>query len=260
MTLTAQVPDGSPADRRAPTAPLDVAALDPGPLLAAELEDVDPRSVDEYNLVEMIAGYQRVAAWAQARMTELTGVLARRPALNPHHPLPGGEYSTNVTAEELAPRLGLSRFAAKRMVTNARAFHHKLEDTGTALRDGQIDYPKACTLVRLLADQPSDVAWEVQQIVLPDAPHQSHTQLTRAVQAAIIAIDPHRATQRHRRARDTRRVDHPRPLPDGMASLFACCPRPMLPAWIWHWRPPREARRRRGTRGRSTSCGPMAWH
>ncbi|MEE6282523.1 DUF222 domain-containing protein [Georgenia sp. MJ170] len=208
-----------------PTSPADFfAALDPGPLLAAELEDIDPRTVDEYDLVEMVAGYHRLAAWAQGRMTDLTGVLARRPALNPHHPLPDGDYNTNVTAEELAPRLGLSRFAAKRMVTNSRAFRQKLEDTGTALREGRIDYPKACTLVRLLADQPFDVAWEVQQLVLPDAPHQSQTQLTRAVQAAIIAVDPHRATQRHRRARDTRRVDHPRPLPDGMASMFAVMP------------------------------------
>src|SRR5690625_2956284 len=200
-----------------------LAALDPGAFLAAELEDIDPRTVDEYCLVEMVVGYHRIAAWAHGRMTEVAAQLSRRPALNPRS-LPTGDEVMNVTAEELSPRLGLSRFAAKRLVDCGRLFGSTLEDTGEALRRGLIDYPKACTLVRLLKDQPPDVAWEVQQIVLPDAPHQTITQLEKAVAKAIISVDPMRATARHKRAREERRVHHPRPLPDGMASVFAVLP------------------------------------
>lgn len=199
--------------------------LEPGPVLAAELERITADSVDEYDLVEMVAGYARIAAWAQARMVEVAGDLSRRPALNPRMVLPGGgEYATNVAAEELAPRLGLSRFAAKRIVTNAREFRRELAATGEALRAGEIDYSKACTMVRLLADHPAEVAVEVQEHVLPRAGHMSHTELTRAVQKAIIAIDPDHATARCREARARRRVDHPRPLPDGMSSIFAILP------------------------------------
>lgn len=201
-----------------------LASVLPGPRLAAELEDIDPRSVDLYALVEMVAAYQRIASWASARATELSGALAGRPGINPHHPLPGGKEAASFAAAELAPRLGVTRFAARRMVDSARLFRDKLDQTAQALREGFIDQSKSAVLVRHLADQPADVAWEVQRLVLPDARHQTPSQLARAVEKAIIAVDPSRAIQRHRRARDQRRVDHPRPLPDGMASIHALLP------------------------------------
>src|SRR5690606_22930869 len=199
-------------------------SLAPGPALAETLEALDPRTVDLYALVEMVAGYQRVASWATARVTELSGRLAGRPGSNPHHPLPGGKIAADSAAAELAPRLGITRFTARRMVDRARLFRDKLDQTADALEQGLIDAVKAAVLARHLAEQPADVAWEVQRVVLPDAPHQTPSQLARAVEKAVIAIDPSRATQRHRRAREQRRVDHPRPLPDGMASIHALLP------------------------------------
>ncbi|MBD8062935.1 HNH endonuclease signature motif containing protein [Oceanitalea stevensii] len=199
-------------------------SLAPGPALAETLEALDPRTVDLYALVEMVAGYQRVASWATARVTELSGRLAGRPGINPHHPLPGGKIAADSAAAELAPRLGITRFTARRMVDRARLFRDKLDQTADALEQGLIDPAKAAVLSRHLAEQPADVAWEVQRVVLPDAPHQTPSQLARAVEKAVIAIDPSRATQRHRRAREQRRVDHPRPLPDGMASIHALLP------------------------------------
>ncbi len=199
-------------------------SLAPGPALAETLEALDPRTVDLYALVEMVAGYQRVASWAAARVTELSGLLAGRPGINPHHPLPGGKIAADSAAAELAPRLGITRFTARRMVERARLFRDKLDQTANALEQGLIDPAKAAVLTRHLAEQPADVAWEVQRVVLPDAPQQTPSQLARAVEKAIIAIDPSRAVQRHRRAREERRVDHPRPLPDGMASIHAFLP------------------------------------
>ena len=201
-----------------------LASLEPGLFLAAELESIDPRTVDEYHLVEMVAGYHRIAAWAHGRMTEVAASLSRRPALNPRRTFPTGDEVMNVAAEELSPRLGLSRFAVKRLVEIGQLFSLKLEDTGAALQLGLIDYPKACAIARHLKDQPDDVAWEVQQIVLPDATHQTITQLEKALAKAIISVDPLRATARHRAAREQRRVNHPRPLPDGMASILAILP------------------------------------
>ncbi|MCM3659647.1 HNH endonuclease [Georgenia satyanarayanai] len=199
-------------------------SLAPGPALAAALEALGPRAVSLYALVEMVAGYQRLASWATARAIELSGAVAGRPGINPHHPLPGGKIAADCAAAELAPRLGITRFAARRMVGDARLFRDKLAQTAQALRLGLVNPAKAAVLTRHLADQPADVAWEVQRVILPDAPHQTPSQLTRAVEKAIIAIDPNRAVQRHRRAREERRVDHPRPLPDGMASIHAFLP------------------------------------
>ena len=217
-------PGPLPPDPLEPVAPDRLPGMAPGPNLARMLAGIDRAAVDEYDLVEMIAGYQRIAAWAQSSMAHLAARLSRRPALNPRSPLPADTATLDVTAEELAPRLGVSRFAARRLVDAGRAFGLRLEDTAVALHEGRIDYPKTCVLVRLLADQPDDVAWEVQQLVLPHAPHQTVTQLERAVSLAVIAVDPHRATARARAARAGRRVDHPRALPDGMASLYAVLP------------------------------------
>ncbi len=205
--------------------PSDIlAGILPGPSLVGELSATDPREVDEYHLVEMIAGCGRVAAWMEWTMAALAARLSRRVAMNPRGSLPTGEYVLNVTAQELAPRLGVSKLAARRLVENGRKFGLELENTGIALREGRIDYAKACAIARLLRDQPGDVAWAVQQEVLPDAPHQTVTQLERAVSRAIIAIDPVRATARHKAAREQRKVHHPRPLPDGMASMTAILP------------------------------------
>ncbi|QDB80122.1 DUF222 domain-containing protein [Georgenia wutianyii] len=201
-----------------------LATVAPGPQLAGALEATDPRGLDLYDLVEVIAGYHRLASWAHARLTELTGRLTRRPGINPHHPLPGGRFAADAAAAELAPRLGIPRRTARRIVGNAALFRDTLDQTADALRLGHLDPVKADTLARLLGDQPADVAWEVQRQVLPAAPHQTANQLSRAVQRALVAVDPHRATQRHRAARETRRVDHPRPLPDGMAALYAVLP------------------------------------
>lgn len=208
-------PASAPPDRLASDV---LAGIEPGVFLAAELESVDPRGEDEYHVVEMVAGYQRIAAWAQHRSSALAARLSRRRLLD------AGGQGVEVTAQELAPRLGISRFAARRLVEAGRLFTDRLEDTGIALARGLIDWAKAGVLVRHLADQPADVAWEVQQLVLPDAPWQTVTQLERAVARAIISIDPLRAAARHRAARERRRVDHPRALPDGMASLYAVLP------------------------------------
>ena len=226
VRLTRALPSAGPHGISGPAAALEelLATVAPGPQLAGALEATDPRGLDLYDLVEVIAGYHRLASWAHARLTELAGSLTRRPGINPHHPLPGGRLAADAATAELAPRLGIPRRTARRIVGNAALFRDTLDQTADALRLGHLDPVKADTLARLLGDQPADVAWEVQHQVLPAAPHQTANQLSRAVQRALVAVDPHRATQRHRAARETRRVDHPRPLPDGMAALYAVLP------------------------------------
>jgi len=195
-----------------------LAAVAPGLGLVHELEGIETRRVDEYHLVEAVAGWQRIAAWAQWNMSQAAGCLSRRSLLDPQG------SGTSAAAGELAPRLGISRFAAKRMIEMGRLFEVKLQDTGIALARGLIDYPKAAALARMLGELDDDVAWAVQQEVLPNATHQTITQLERATATAIISIDPVRATARHKAARDKRKVNHPRPLPDGMALLSAVLP------------------------------------
>src|SRR5699024_1680775 len=115
----------------------------------AELEHVDTSEVDEYYLVEMAAAYQRLASWAQARLTHIGGELARRTLFSSRGALPSVVDAGNMAADELAPRLGLSRFASRRIVRNARQFAGTFAATGHALATGQIDAQKASTIVSM---------------------------------------------------------------------------------------------------------------
>ncbi len=129
-----------------------------------------------------------------------------------------------MTAEELAPALGCSRRAARRLVTDGRAFEGALAATGEALTRGEIDVPRARVLVDALADQPVEVAWAVQDAVLPQAPGRTCAQLSRDVARALIVADPTGATERCRAAAERRHVDRPKPLADGMAGWWAVLP------------------------------------
>lgn len=209
---------------RQPVPPEALAAMAPDAQLLAELEDVDPREVDEYYLVEMAAGYQRIAAWATAKLTRVAGELSRRPLMNGSGALPSHVKAGNMAADELAPRLGLSRFATQRIVSNARAFESVFSLTGQALATGHIDARKATTIVSMLEDYPVEVAVLVQDAVIDDAGTQTHSQLVEAIKKAVIAVSHDDADLFHAKARARRRVEHPRQLPDGMASIRAVVP------------------------------------
>ncbi|WP_152188641.1 HNH endonuclease [Georgenia satyanarayanai] len=220
-TLTDQEPSFA---SRQPVPAEALAAMAPDGQLLAELEDIDPREVDEYFLVEMAAGYQRMAAWATAKLTRVAGELSRRPLMNGSGALPSHVMGGNMAADELAPRLGLTRFAAQRIVSNARAFESVFSLTGQALAIGHIDARKATTIVSMLEDYPVEIAVLVQDAVIDDAGTQTHNQLVEAIKQAVIAVGHDDADLFHARARARRRVEHPRQLPDGMASIRAVVP------------------------------------
>ncbi|PYF97388.1 protein of unknown function [Georgenia satyanarayanai] len=201
-----------------------LAAMAPDGQLLTELEDIDPREVDEYYLVEMAAAYQRMAAWATAKLTRVAGELSRRPLMTGSGALPSHVKAGNMAADELAPRLGLSRFAAQRLVSNARAFENVFALTGQALATGHIDARKATTIVSMLEDYPVEIAVLVQDAVIDDAGTQTHSQLLEAIRKAVIALSHDDADLFHARARARRRVEHPRQLPDGMATIHAVLP------------------------------------
>ncbi|MCM3662645.1 13E12 repeat family protein, partial [Georgenia satyanarayanai] len=215
-TITDEQPSVEPVQ---PVSAEALAAMAPDGQLLTELEDIDPGEVDEYYLVEMAAGYQRITAWATAKLTRVAGELSRRPLMNGSGALPSHVRSGNMAADELAPRLGLSRFAAQRIVSNARAFENVFALTGQALATGHIDARKATTIVSMLEDYPVEIAVLVQDSVIDDAGTQTHSQLLEALKKAVIALSHDDADLFHARARARRRVEHPRQLPDGMACI-----------------------------------------
>lgn len=183
-------------------------------------------------LVEVVAAYKRIEAWAVGQAAAAAAELATRPVMNPldRVPVPTGAGRASglrapvVAGTELALRLGISRASARRLVGIGTAVTGVLSATGKALAHGLIDWTKAGVIAEGVTGVPWQVAQAVEDAVLPRAPRRTVNQLRGDVAAALQAVDPEDADRRHRRARAGRRVDHPQPLPDGMALIRAVLP------------------------------------
>lgn len=202
----------------------DLHGVAPGPDLAFVLEFGDERGALDADLVEAVAAWQRMVAWATAGAARAAAALAERASMNPTWPGRSGAVAEPcVAGEEIAMRLACSRRAGRELVRHGRAFSRALAPTGDALAAGTIDPAKARVLVEALdrPEVPGMLAWEVQERVLPAAPGRTPAQLARDVAAALVTCDPGGAVVRRQGARRGRRVDRPRVLPDGMAGVWA---------------------------------------
>ncbi|MFD1505004.1 DUF222 domain-containing protein [Georgenia yuyongxinii] len=185
------------------------------------LDPVEPFGQDLSDLVELAAQWSRVIGYAHARRADavaalVTGFLDDL----------GTGTATLAATTELAMRLGVTRQSAAKVVSTALAISGPLAATGQALANGHLDARKAEMIATALEHQPYPVCEAVQDAVLPTAAGRTHPQLAQDLTKALIAADHHAAQARHRTARDGRRVNHPRHLPDGMASIFAVLPAP----------------------------------
>jgi hypothetical protein len=209
----------------------DVESMPPCAELAALLGGVDPGSVDDdYDLLEMVAGWDRVIAWAQAGQARAVAEFARRPWALGATPDAAraargrvGEVTRPFAHDEIAARLCVSPAAAGHRVWLASALAGPLTATGAALASGAIDVQKA----RVIADgcrhlDPATAA-EVESRVLPRASEQTTSRLKQAVRRAVISADPVAAAARGKTAAAERGV-WLTPLEDGMAELRACMP------------------------------------
>ncbi|MBW0254954.1 HNH endonuclease signature motif containing protein [Cellulomonas sp. PS-H5] len=199
-----------------------IAACPPGPELDAWLRGLDLRVLSSMVLVEVIAAQDRVESHQHARKLAMLAELASREEMSPEwSPLAGAPPTQAcVAGDELAMRLGWSRVTATKTVHRALVLDGMLGATREALEVGHLDAAKAQILTTGLADLPFQVAHAVEDAVLPDADQCAVAELRQRVERGIRLIDPEGAAARRERARCTRRVSHPRPQPDGMASMW----------------------------------------
>ncbi|WP_217617118.1 HNH endonuclease signature motif containing protein [Cellulomonas sp. GbtcB1] len=199
-----------------------IRSCEPGPVLEAWLRGLDLDVLSSKVLVEVIAARTRMESYQHAATLDAIAVLAAREEMSPDwSPLAGAPPTqTCVAGDELAMRLGWPRVTATKTVHRALVLDGMLGATREALEVGHLDAAKAEVLTELLADLPFQVAHAVEDAVLPDAHHCSVAQLRQRVAREIRLVDPEGAAARRERARCTRKVSHPRPQPDGMASMW----------------------------------------
>src|SRR6478735_8110537 len=199
-----------------------IRACEPGPELDAWVRGLNPRVLAPAVLLEVIAAQTRIEAHQHARTVGLVAELAGREEMRPDwSPLAGAPPTQScVAGDELAMRLGWPRLTANKVVRRAVVLDGMLGATWEALEAGHVDAVKAEVLAAALTDQSFQVAHAVEDAVLPDADQCSVAELRQRVQREIRLADPDGAADRHERARCTRRVTHPRPQADGMASMW----------------------------------------
>ncbi|MBC7291667.1 MAG: DUF222 domain-containing protein [Actinotalea sp.] len=183
------------------------------------------KGLDAASLVEVVAAFERVAAWARAGAARAAALLTELPETRPTWPPGAGVVAEQCTAStDVSLRLGITRHGAQALVDVGRALAGPLRQTGEALESGEVDWEKARALVELLRDAPLAVSVEVEAAVLPLAAALTRPQLVRAAQRALLRVDHRDAAERHARARGRRYVGRPRILPDGMAAMTAVLP------------------------------------
>ncbi|WP_217614471.1 HNH endonuclease signature motif containing protein [Cellulomonas sp. GbtcB1] len=199
-----------------------IRSCEPGPELDAWLRDLDPSVLTSKVLVEVVAAQTRIESYQHARTLGLIAELASREEMSPQwSPLAGAPPTQAcVAGDELAMRLGWPLVTATKTVHRALVLDGMLGATREALEVGHLDPAKAQVLTAELADLPFQVAHAVEDAVLPDAHQCSVAELRQRVAREIRLVDPEGAAARRERARCTRKVSHPRPQADGMASMW----------------------------------------
>jgi hypothetical protein len=200
----------SPHRLRSPAAAL-LEAHRPGPELARKLERTSLADADDATLVEVVAAWEREAAWAAAQQARAIAELGRRRSA-------GGPRSARSTVFEVEARLSVTRYAAEARVTTAEALE-EFPAVADALAAGHIDVRKANVL--LLEEWLSpDERRVVHDKLLPDADLCTAPQLREMMRREALTANPAAAAKRHAKACAGREV-RVEPAPDSMAWVSA---------------------------------------
>lgn len=191
----------------------ELAGTPGGAALADYVEGMPAPELDERLVIELVAGCERLKAWASAKQADLMTEIHTRSA---------GAPRARFVDDELRMRMGITGYAAGKMEDRARLLSAAPE-VHQALRTGWIDERKADVFLEGTATVGEAAARAIHRMFIPRADAFTPPQLRRKIEAAVLAVDPARAEDRHQRAKKTRTVSL-RAATDGMAWLSAFLP------------------------------------
>jgi hypothetical protein len=174
--------------------------LAPGVALATVLASVDVSCLTEFDLVEAVAGWERLAGWVTAEQVRVVAELAGRPLFAQLSSFRDGIDPVSAVGMEVSARLRISHREADARVVFAQELTGPRRATFDALHAGTVDLRRARTLVegvRVLDDQ---AAARVEARLLPDAAEHTPAAFRRRVEKAVAAADPAGFEDRHARA------------------------------------------------------------
>ncbi len=188
----------------------------------------------DFDVLEVVAAWERVAAAVQAAQLVAVGELAARPevlgadddprvvALRADR-APAGTTTRGWLGEEVAARLGEAPWSGGRIARAAVAAPVRFPEVFAAHRAGRVSSAKLHTVVAGCARLDDGQANQVDARVAARASHLTPARLRQAVKRAVLRVDPATATDRRERALGDRCV-RITPTDDGMAELWALLP------------------------------------
>jgi hypothetical protein len=196
----------------------------PSGLFALEI-DTDTRceaGLSDAQLIDAMVGFERVAAWAEARQARILAEFARRrPGDDPTLVATDKPCAMSTFApDEVGLALKLARMTAKARLGRSVQLEQVLPETLQLWEQGRLDERRVTAICDATHYLTAEKARAVQRRVLDRAPEQTVGQLKAALKRAVIAVDPEGAAERHQAARRDRRVSISEEQ-DGMASLWA---------------------------------------
>ena len=185
------------------------------PGAVAVLTAADPQALDGAARVDLIAGWERVLAMVAGEQQLALAAVAEATM---------GFGLTGMDARhEVGAALRLAPGTAAERTEVALALTERLGDTLVALRRGEVSWRQAADLAVAVRELPDALAAAVQARVLPRMGDRTAAESRRAVQAAVVAVDPDGAAQRATKAARSRRIDR-LGQPDSMASWAMSMP------------------------------------
>jgi hypothetical protein len=198
----------------------DLASMPPGPGLARALAGLVATEVPDAGLVDVIVGCERLARWADALSAAATAELSRRPVFGPSYGCRDEADELRSAGCEVALALRLAPATGEDRVLTARRLVDQFGATLAALRAGRLDYRRARMITDVADRVGPDRAHRVQELVLDRAGQRTAGQHRRAIERAVLAVDPVGGQERHERAAAGRAVRF-WPADDGMGHVDA---------------------------------------
>ncbi|SFN12956.1 protein of unknown function [Pseudonocardia ammonioxydans] len=187
MQLGQAIPDG-------------LAAMPPGPDLAAVLAAIDLTQVCNDDIDEVMLAHHRQLAHHQAHMfAAISEVVHRRPFAGKME-IRRGALPDQYGSDEIRFALAWNRRAAEYEMSLAVTLVSDLPQVQAFLCQGRIDRTKARVFAQHLADLPAAQRAAICEAVLPHAPKLTTGQIGERIKRLILELDPAYYERRYRKA------------------------------------------------------------
>jgi len=188
----------------------------------------EPGEVDAFTLVELAAGWEKVARFARAQVLCAVAELATLREVPPPGGVgeedPRGRRVAQFAASEVALALGTSHAVADGLLADALTLTTRLPQVLGALAAGRVHERAAHVLAEVTLGLPVAAAGQVADAILAKDTLKTVSQIRAAARAAVTRIDPAGAAAREVKAVRGRFIAPHKDIQDGMVAWQAWLP------------------------------------